>query len=74
MQEKIKALAEKYFTELVIIRRHLHANPELSFEEFETSKYIKNILKDWKINFEENFCKTGFVAKIVGQKNKNNKK
>lgn len=28
------------------IRRYLHENPELSFEENETSKYIANFYKD----------------------------
>ena len=27
---------------LISIRRHLHENPELSYEEFETTKAIKN--------------------------------
>jgi len=35
--------------ELIRIRRHLHANPELRFEEQETSDYIANLLADWDI-------------------------
>jgi len=36
-------------SELIRIRRHLHANPELRFEEQETSDYIANLLADWDI-------------------------
>ena len=35
--------------ELIRIRRHLHANPELRFEEQETSDTIANLLADWDI-------------------------
>ena len=35
LQEKIKALAAAYKNEHIAIRNHLHANPELSFNEFE---------------------------------------
>lgn len=36
----IKALAEKYNDYIIEQRRYLHAHPELSFEEFETTKYL----------------------------------
>ena len=31
--------SKENFDEILAVRRHLHANPELSFKEFETSKY-----------------------------------
>lgn len=37
--------AEKYFEEIRNFRRHIHRNPELSFEEVETAKYIREQLK-----------------------------
>ena len=43
MIEKIKNLSTEYFDEIIKIRRHLHMYPELSFEEFGTSEYIKGI-------------------------------
>ena len=33
---------------LVDIRRHLHAHPELSLDEFETQRYLKNIVTAWQ--------------------------
>jgi len=38
MIEKIKTLAKQYASEFIDIRHHLHANPELSYQEFETAK------------------------------------
>jgi amidohydrolase len=66
MLEKIKQVASSFRLELVKVRRHLHQNPELSFQEFETSKYIKNILEDKNIEVTDNVAGTGIIAKIYG--------
>ncbi|MDP7430779.1 MAG: M20 family metallopeptidase, partial [Flavobacteriales bacterium] len=47
--------------------RNLHSNPELSFQEFETSKYIKSILADWGIPFQEHIADTGIVVLLKGK-------
>jgi len=67
MQEKIKNLASKYHEVVVGHRRHLHAHPELSFQEFETSKYIAAFLKEQGIPYQGGFVKTGLVAHIKGK-------
>jgi hippurate hydrolase len=67
VKEKIKELASKYSNEFIAIRRHLHATPELSFEEFETSAFIREKLKEWKINYRV-LAKTGVVGIIKGGK------
>jgi amidohydrolase len=66
--EKIKNLSEKYFVDVVSIRRHLHAHPELSFEEYNTSKFIAGQLKEWGIPYKDGIVKTGIVALIQGAK------
>ena len=63
LQKKIKDLSETYFNEVVTIRRTIHQNPELSFQELQTSAYIKSILTEKKIPFEE-IANTGIVATI----------
>jgi amidohydrolase len=63
----IQNKAKEYFTEIQSIRRHLHANPELSFKEFETSKFIQSILDKWEINYTSNWVETGIVAEIKGK-------
>src|SRR5690554_511723 len=50
--------------DLVQDRRHLHANPELSFHELETSKYIAGRLRQMGIPFQENVGGYGIVAHV----------
>jgi hippurate hydrolase len=66
MQAKIKALAKKYAPEFIEVRHHLHANPELSYQEFETSKFVQNKLKELGISFEIK-ATTGVVGLIKGK-------
>src|SRR3954464_2849228 len=68
LKEKIKELSGKYLGEIVQVRRHLHANPELSFEEYNTSKFIASKLKEFGIPFKDGIVKTGIVALIQGTK------
>ena len=49
-------------------RQNLHKIPEIGLEEYETSKYIKNKLKDFNISFKEGYSNTGVVAWIKGSK------
>jgi len=66
MHEKIKVLAKKYAPEFIAVRQHLHAHPELSYQEFETSKYVQSRLKDCGIPFETK-ATTGVVGLIKGK-------
>ncbi len=67
MKDQIKALADKHFDEVVKHRKHLHANPELSFKEYKTSKYIQEFLSENNIEFQAGFVETGVVAHIKGK-------
>jgi hippurate hydrolase len=64
--EKIKLLAKQHQAENVSIRRHLHANPELSYQEFETSKYVQAQLKAIGIPFTV-IATTGVLGIIEGK-------
>ena len=64
--EKIKSLAKQHQAENVSIRRHLHANPELSYQEFETSKYVQSQLKAIGIPFTV-IATTGVLGIIEGK-------
>ena len=66
MQEKVSQLAKKYAPEIIAIRRHLHANPELSYQEFETSKFVQAKLTEIGIPFEIK-ATTGVVGLIKGK-------
>jgi len=65
--EHIKSLAEKNFQRILEIRRHIHANPELSFEEYNTSDYIASVLDSFGIEYTRGVVKTGIVALIKGK-------
>ena len=66
LKEKIKELASKYSDEFVQIRRYLHANPELSYQEFNTSAFVQDKLSSWGIPFEIK-ATTGVIGLIEGK-------
>ena len=66
LQEKIKALAKEYAPSQIAVRHHLHAHPELSYQEFETAAYVKAQLAEMGIASEEK-ATTGLVAIIEGK-------
>lgn len=65
-KDKIQALSGNIFEQVVGYRQHLHANPELSFKEYQTSAFVKDILRDWGIPFTE-MADTGVVGLIKGE-------
>lgn len=64
--EKIKSLAAAGQEENIAIRRHLHANPELSYQEFETCKYVQAQLTKIGIPFSV-IATTGVLGIIEGK-------
>lgn len=62
---KIKLLSETYHEDTVAWRRHLHANPELSYEEYNTCKFVAEQLRAVGIEPHE-VATTGVVALIRG--------
>ncbi|MGN7987818.1 M20 metallopeptidase family protein [Pedobacter sp. 22226] len=65
IKNKIQELAANIFNDVVGYRQHIHANPELSFKEFETSLFIKDKLKKWGIEYTD-CANTGVVGLIKG--------
>ncbi len=54
--------------ELVETRQHLHANPELSFEEAETARFVAEKLESWGYEVTRNVGGHGVVARLsVGE-------
>lgn len=66
MLEKIKALAKENHNHIIGLRRHIHQNPELSFQEKETADYIANELKSIGLKSQEGVADTGIVALVEG--------
>jgi amidohydrolase len=65
--ERVKALAAQFEQDLVADRRHLHAHPELSFEEYQTAAFVQDRLRSWGIAFQAPVANTGVVATIEGK-------
>lgn len=63
IEQTFLARAREIEQKIIQHRRTLHENPELSFEEYETSKYIRNALKELNIDFQV-MADTGVVATV----------
>jgi amidohydrolase len=63
----IKELSTQYAQEVVSFRRHLHANPELSYQEFNTAQFIAAQLRSFGLEPQEGIAGTGVVLLIEGK-------
>jgi amidohydrolase len=64
--EKVKSLSLSVAKEVIDLRRHLHANPELSYEEYETAAFVKQTLSSIGIEATP-VANTGLVADVRGK-------
>ncbi len=64
---RVKELAEKYHNYMVQTRRHLHQHPEVSYREYETTKFIKSELDKLGIKHESPL-ETGCVGILEGDR------
>jgi hippurate hydrolase len=62
-----KALVAEQLETFIGFRHHIHANPELSFQEENTSAFIASRLRAWGISFQSGLAGTGIVALIEGK-------
>ncbi|HCX76291.1 MAG TPA: amidohydrolase, partial [Algoriphagus sp.] len=67
LKDKIKSLAKAYKEEVIQNRRHLHSHPELSYQEYETAKFVKSKLEEIGIESLEQKATTGWTALIKGK-------
>lgn len=67
MLEDVKSLAREIAPQVQNWRHHIHANPELSFQEFETSAFISARLSEFGIEHEAGVAGTGVVGLIKGR-------
>ena len=66
MENTIKTVADDIFEEVVRLRRLIHQNPELAFEEEETARLVKETLQPLDLNLQTGIAKTGIMATITG--------
>jgi hippurate hydrolase len=66
LSEKIRSLAARYESDALDIRHHLHAHPELSYQEFETSAFVRRKLTEYGIS-HVTMADTGVIGIIEGE-------
>jgi amidohydrolase len=69
MLSKIKDLVVTLAPRLIEIRRHIHANPELSGQEYQTAAYVAGVLSSCGLHVEEAIGKTGVVGDLISHEN-----
>ena len=67
LKNKVQALAKELKPSIIGIRRHLHANPELSFQEFETASFVETELRNIGLKPTIGVAGTGLTAIIEGK-------
>lgn len=67
MIDVIRKKAETYFPDVQAIRHHIHSNPELSFEEYNTAAFISEKLTEYGIEHETGVAGTGVIGLIKGK-------
>ena len=70
MKTKIAQLTQEYFKDIQLIRRHIHQNPELSFQEEKTAAYIMQELDKLAIPYRHHIGGNGIVATLESGKSK----
>ncbi|MBE8712970.1 M20 metallopeptidase family protein [Sphingobacterium hungaricum] len=70
LKERVQELAKSFFEETVETRRFLHQHPELSFQEYNTSAFVKSELDKLGLPYESK-ADTGVVAILQGSKPSN---
>ncbi|MBU1822878.1 MAG: amidohydrolase [Bacteroidetes bacterium] len=65
--QKIKSLSKEYTADVTAHRHHLHKNPELSFYEHKTARFVADQLTALGLDPQEGVAGTGVVALIKGK-------
>ncbi|MFV0391800.1 MAG: M20 family metallopeptidase [Paludibacteraceae bacterium] len=67
MLQRIKLHTESVYPKVVKHYRHLHAHPELSYQEYKTAEYVKRELDSLKIPYRADIGGTGILGRIAGK-------
>ena len=66
MKEKLFEKLTNSYEDMVVMRRYLHMNPELSFKEEKTAKYIADFYADLGVDVRTGVGGNGVVARVKG--------
>lgn len=70
IQQFVNSQVNQLFEKVIGYRKHLHQYPELSYQEYETMKYISEKLTEIGIPHQTGVAETGVVAMIRGSHHK----
>ena len=65
--DTIKQKSKEKLADIISIRRHLHENPELSFHEVQTGKFVATKLAEYGIQYVHGVAQNGVVGIIEGR-------
>lgn len=65
---ELNSLLDKYYDEMVSIRRYLHEHPEVSFQEVHTPAFIAEFQRELGLEVREGVGGRGVVATLKGAK------
>ncbi|MCH3930616.1 MAG: amidohydrolase [Dialister sp.] len=66
MKSKLMQMLESRRDEIIALRRHFHENPELSFHEEETARYIADFYRGKDVDVQTNVGGNGIIVTIKG--------
>lgn len=66
MKQQLFEKLDSAYEDMVVIRRHLHMHPELSFKETKTAQYIHDFYADLGIEVRAGVGGNGVVARVKG--------
>ncbi|GKV56739.1 putative amidohydrolase YhaA [Sporosarcina sp. NCCP-2222] len=66
MNEQLFEKLDQAYEDMVVIRRHLHMHPELSFKEVKTAQYIHDFYADLGVEVRSGVGGNGVVARVKG--------
>jgi amidohydrolase len=69
MLDRIGQIAQTLEPRLIEIRRHIHAHPELSGQEYKTAAYVAGVLSSCGLHARESVGKTGVIGELKGREN-----
>lgn len=67
LKDTIQQLAQAQHEQIITIRRHIHAHPELSFQEHKTAQFIATTLHGYGLSVQTGITDTGLVVHIAGK-------
>ncbi len=66
LQETLSSQSDALESELIELRRQLHANPELRFEERETAETLAELLSPLEVSVQSDVAETGLLVDLQG--------